>query len=682
MARLYAELLPANMFQPLATEFAYLALTSGYIDASDLLNIKGHMVKSICGSHLKLTNEPLKEVEQLTKHFRDRRVENNNDALSHNSQTLANGLSLPNDAWKVIQLMVVMDTNSGLSEFVQQVLPTDMYINALFASMIGLDEVEVINISLALSGTGLFPERCLHLIDLVGLPRGIINGLIGEKTDSYTTLIAPLIQLQPRSQLTFKDIFHLDMDALVEFLTVAVNHSLVGVNILLYGEAGTGKSELSRLFADTMDAALIAIKPLGSNINQHTPDYESTTGSASLRLQHHRLIQNVVSHDEKTVLVVDEAEDIFCEGLFTRGNSNRRLGKEVLHDILETNAVPTIWITNHVDALPPSCIRRFSFVKHIHVPDNRVMESVINKTTKGLRLSPTFKVMLAAKSQITPAHVSTATFICQTLGYVGKQAEATMVDMIDETLLACGIEEHKAQYKPQLDFSTELLNIKGGNSAIEKIRRAVNTNGDIRTLLTGPSGTGKTAVVNHLAKQANKELMTVRCSDVLDKYVGGSEKNIARLFKEADERGAILFFDEIDSLLQDRGGMTQSFEVQQVNELLTQIECFNQPFFAATNFSTRLDSAVMRRFDFKLHFEYLTSPQVLMLYNRLLGKSDFSKNIRDKLLTLKSLTPGDFAIIVRRLKISNTKASHTQCLAILTQENNRKQQPKAIGFIN
>ena len=68
-------------------------------------------------------------------------------------------------------------------------------------------------------------------------------------------------------------------------------------------------------------------------------------------------------------------------------------------------------------------------------------------------------------------------------------------------------------------------------------------------LLTGPPGTGKTAVVNHLAKLANKELITVRCSDVLDKYVGGSEKNIARLFKEAEEKEAILFLDEIDSLL-------------------------------------------------------------------------------------------------------------------------------------
>jgi transitional endoplasmic reticulum ATPase len=677
MARQYAELLPANMYQPLATTFAHRAMTSGYIDPSDLLNIKSSMIKSICGTNMKLTNESLEEFEQLTNHFYDRLSKDINTDLSHNCQVFASGLELPDNAWKVLRLMVTMTTNGGLNEFIQQTLPSDMYINALFASMIGIDETEIININLALSETGVFQDCSLYPMDLVGLPRGIIDGLIGDKIDSYTTLIAPLVQLQPSSELTTKDITHLDINTLIEFLTLAVNHSLVGVNILLWGDAGTGKTQLSRLLADTVGSALIAIKPLGNDINQNETNYDNNISSSGLRLQYHRLIQTVVSHDEKNILVVDEAEDIFTQSISSRG-----LGKETLHSVLETNTVPTIWITNYADALPASCIRRFSFVKHIHVPDNRVMENLISKVSKGLRLSKTFKTMLAAKQYVTPAHITNSAFVCNTLELTGKKAEATILDMIDETLSACGFDEHKMQYKPQLPFSTEFLNIKGGNQAIEQIANAVNKNGDLRVLLAGPSGVGKTAVVNHLAEQANKELITVRCSDVLDKYVGGSEKNIAKLFREAEEKEAILFFDEIDSLLQDRGSMSQSFEVTQVNELLTQIECFNQPFFAATNFISRLDRAVMRRFDFKLHFEHLTSPQVFKLYNRRLGKSVLPDKIREKLSTLKLLTPGEFAILKRREKVSTSNLSHTECLEILTTENNRKQHTKAIGFIN
>jgi len=55
------------------------------------------------------------------------------------------------------------------------------------------------------------------------------------------------------------------------------------------------------------------------------------------------------------------------------------------------------------------------------------------------------------------------------------------------------------------------------------------------TLLTGASGTGKTALVNHLAQILDRELVTVRCSDILGKYVGESENNVAMVFKEANE---------------------------------------------------------------------------------------------------------------------------------------------------
>ena len=55
-----------------------------------------------------------------------------------------------------------------------------------------------------------------------------------------------------------------------------------------------------------------------------------------------------------------------------------------------------------------------------------------------------------------------------------KQAEATILDMIDETLSACGFDEHNAQYKPQLPFSSEYLNVQGGNNAIDQIAKAVN----------------------------------------------------------------------------------------------------------------------------------------------------------------------------------------------------------------
>lgn len=674
MARVYAELLPSNMYQPLATEFAYLAMTSGYIDPTDLLNIKGSMVKSICGTNMKLTNESLEEFDRLTEHFNERLNKDFSASLTHNCQVLANGLELPKNSWKVIQLMVVMATNGGLSEFIQHTLPADIYLSSMFGSMIGLGETDIININSALSETGIFSDCNLHLLDLVGLPKGIVDGLIGEQVDSYTALIAPLVQLQPSSELTTKDITHLNISALVEFLTVAVNYSLVGVNILLHGEAGTGKTELSKLIADTVGAALIGIRPLGNDINQSKPDFDNNISSSGLRLQYHRLVQNVVSHDEKTLLVIDEAEDIFLQAA-----SNRGLGKEVLHHILENNSVPTIWITNHIDALPSSCIRRFNFTKNIHIPDNRVMENLINKTTKGLRLSKAFKTMLAAKQHVTPANITNANFVCRTLELVGKQAEATILDMIDETLSACGFEEHTAMYKAQMPFSSEYLNIQGGNQAIEQIAEAVNKNGDIRVLLFGVPGTGKTALVNHLAESLEQELITVKCSDILDKYVGQSERNVARIFRQVHQQNAILFLDEVDSLLCSRESLSNQFERQLVNEFLQQIEQSELTIFAATNHAQMIDKAALRRFDFKLTLDYLNQQQVLKLYQEVVGK--ISKIEQQQLMQMRQLTAGDFAIIARRNRLSRKPLTNVQIIQLLQEENNRKQQRQSIGFV-
>ncbi|MFQ3191870.1 MAG: transitional endoplasmic reticulum ATPase, partial [Paraglaciecola sp.] len=169
------------------------------------------------------------------------------------------------------------------------------------------------------------------------------------------------------------------------------------------------------------------------------------------------------------------------------------------------------------------------------------------------------------------------------------------------------------------------------------------------------------------------------CSDVLGKYVGESEKNIAKIFKEARINNAIILLDEVDSLLCSRQSLTNQYETQLVNELLTQIDQCEQTIFAATNFSERLDKAVMRRFDFKLNLNYLTPQQSQKLYQEVVG--NLSKKYREELSLLTKLTPGDFAIVARRNRFSKKALTDEQNILLLTEENNRKTQNQNIGFI-
>jgi transitional endoplasmic reticulum ATPase len=96
----------------------------------------------------------------------------------------------------------------------------------------------------------------------------------------------------------------------------------------------------------------------------------------------------------------------------------------------------------------------------------------------------------------------------------------------------------------------------------------------------------------------------------LDKYVGESEKNIADMFAVARQQNAVLVLDEADSFLADRRNAQRSWEVTQVNELLTQMEAFDGIFICTTNLMEKLDPASIRRFAFKVRFDPMTPDQV------------------------------------------------------------------------
>ena len=121
--------------------------------------------------------------------------------------------------------------------------------------------------------------------------------------------------------------------------------------------------------------------------------------------------------------------------------------------------------------------------------------------------------------------------------------------------------------------------------------------------------------------------------------MGESEQKVAELFQRAHDEEQVILLDEVDSLLSSREALTAHHEHQLVNEFLTQIECFTQPLFAATNFSDKLDKAVLRRFDFKLDCQYLTSTQVVELYKKLTKVRTLKEAETQKLSSLRNLTP-------------------------------------------
>lgn len=151
----------------------------------------------------------------------------------------------------------------------------------------------------------------------------------------------------------------------------------------------------------------------------------------------------------------------------------------------------------------------------------------------------------------------------------------------------------------------------------ENLKRKVKPG--YRVLFYGPSGTGKTLTAALLGKQFQKDVYRVDLSQVVSKYIGETEKNLESVFKKAENKNWILFFDEADALFGKRTNMQSAHDKyanQEVSYLLQRVEDYPGLMILATNFKSNLDEAFLRRFHSLIHFPMPSSSERLLLWQR------------------------------------------------------------------
>lgn len=127
----------------------------------------------------------------------------------------------------------------------------------------------------------------------------------------------------------------------------------------------------------------------------------------------------------------------------------------------------------------------------------------------------------------------------------------------------------------------------------------------LNVLFAGPSGTGKTMAAEVMANELGLDLYKIDLSSVVSKYIGETEKNLARIFTEAETSNAILFFDEADALFGRRSEVRDSHDRYaniEISYLLQRMEEYEGMAILATNLHKNMDEAFVRRMHFTVEF--------------------------------------------------------------------------------
>jgi len=460
-----------------------------------------------------------------------------------------------------------------------------------------------------------------------------LNRLLNRAPSAGADLLSLLVGARQTARLTLDDFGHVaDADLLRRLLAGALAHRACGINILIHGPPGTGKTELALALAAAAQAPLHAIGEA---------DDDGDEPSRWDRVQALQLAQRALSGQTRpAILLFDEMEDLIGDAQRSQGDwMNRREGSKVfVNRMLETNPLPVIWTTNALGNVDDAILRRMSFVLHLrHPPRNtalRMAERIARD--EGIANSAAIATLIDVAPE-TASVLRVAARVARLAGERdgGANAAGSLVQALRGGLL------------PQTHDDLIDLDLFETDRPLAPLLDAVAAGGgsDVSLLLSGPPGTGKTALAHHFARALDRPLLVRRASDLLSKWVGETEKAIAEAFEEARRRDGVLLFDEADSLLFDRRQARTSWEVGQVNEVLTWLDRHPLPVVAATNHADSLDPASLRRFVFKLKLQPLGPDRLIRAF-----RQRFAMEPPAGLTALRNLTPGDFAVVARQLR--------------------------------
>ncbi len=660
-----------DLFDRALLDYAHNILMLGYWRIGDVT--QNHLVLKL----LRKRRWPNKIGPELAKYTAKRTmhaIRPVKEPLVGNLRRLGELLALDSIDLEVFQFALAISDNQDLREIALE--GTRRVSHSASARIIGgVLALDPKSVARALGPKGRL-TRC-GLIDLV--ERGDLEDRLSPKeglldllsTDEITRekLLERFLPNVATDAPPWLDHSHLDKEVSIarDLLANAVATRAKGINVLLYGESGTGKTELAKRLAREIAVPLYAARANEDTASEcHGPMQRMSSLLLGLR----------IVETGGAMVLFDELEDLFERSLASLvfGKIGAVTAKDTFNRMFEENAAPVIWTTNHVSSVDPAFLRRFSYAIAVRPGGIRQRARVL-KNSLGLPTEEPNRELdrLAEHYDASPAQVAVA---ARAARLVGDPPSAHLAPLLEGS---CRLLTGRWLAPPPTDHETYLVDAINASIDLELLAARLaewkpSASPGVTMCLYGPPGTGKSEFVRYLARRLGRRVLVKRASDVISPFIGMTERKIADAFEQASADDAVLVFDEVDSFLRDRRDAQRPWEVTEVNEMLQQLESYSGIVACTTNLWAGLDPAVLRRFTFKIELKPPTLAQATRLFWAMFTpllrgpRAAHDEASVRRALSSRRATPGDLAAVRRRILTLGDAVSVDQILGEISVE--------------
>ncbi len=621
----------------------------------------------------------------------ERHVSRHALARDANAVRLGDMLGLDEAERRVLALCADLEAGTIDRHMFSHVRRRARRIQALSAGLLIADEHQLdqaISVSGRLSRAGLMRERDsvdADLEDQLRLTR-VGSQLLSMKFRSAEAMALHVLKpLSVSASLPELEWPHLESRTAVvgALLRGALQSGLRGVNLLFYGAPGTGKTEYVRRLVHDLGASGFLVEDC---------DEERMPATRAERLGSLQLGSRFAAAN--SVLVLDEAEDIFQTDYgnpLRRALGGREDSKSWMNQALENNRVPVIWISNQIGHIDPAYLRRFTYCMEFPVPPRAMRRRIAESHLAPLGIPSALIDRVASNASLSPALIASAARVVTLSAAQGDEVGRTAELVLSDHMRAMGGVFASPLAQGALRFDSRFLRIEG-NVGSQQLIDGLRRTGRGAVLLAGAPGTGKTQLAGQIAGGLGREVVYRTAADINSMWYGESERNVGRMFTECDPSAEVLFLDEAETLLGERGRSGHRADRAVTAEFLRRLEAFEGVFVCATNHSVSFDSALSRRFMFRLTLLPLDLHQRQDLLIACLASAcvldDTDSCILGgqhlaRLQRLDQLTPGDFANVSRRLAALDIEQTAEVWLNELESEHRTKPQTdrRSMGFV-